>query len=67
MNKEIKYKKVVEYQYPNGNKCNYNFISFYLMNILFFFIGWVLFPLWYCLDIFDNFKGRRKVYFRRTK
>jgi len=63
MKKEIKqkkYKKVVEYTYPDGDKFDGIIIMFYLITFL-FWIGWIIlspisfFSSYYC--------GKRKVYF----
>jgi len=48
MKKEIKqkkYKKVVEYTYPDGDKFDGSIIMFYLITFL-FWIGWIiLYPI----------------------
>jgi len=63
MKKEIKqekYKKVVEYTFPDGTKFDENIFWFYFLTFL-FWIGWIILsPISFFLS---DYCGKRKVYF----
>jgi hypothetical protein len=65
--KEEQFEKVIIYKYPNGDKYDGSTIGWYILHIIFFFIGWVFYPLWYFGNYFYTFKGSKRVYWRKIK
>jgi hypothetical protein len=63
-NKEHKFRKVVKYYYPNGDKFSDSAFVFYFISFIFYIlyslVTLITFPISY---FWSDYKGKRKVYF----
>ena len=65
--KTKKFKRVVNYFYPNGDKYEEGFFYFYFIQFLIILIKWIFYPLFFLFSQGDIHKGSRKVYWEEIK
>jgi len=64
MRKERKFRKIVKYEFPNGEEYKGNIIGFWMLRLTVGIIYILVSPISY---VFSDYYGKRKVYFVEEK
>ena len=65
--KPKKFRKVVKYYYPNGEEYDEGVFAWWVVNISFFVVVWVFFPLFFIFDKDFPYRGHREVCWEEIK